>query len=113
MANGKASGPDGLHAEFYKTHEHLLLDSMLAAFNEIHEEGQLAPSMREGNIILLYKKKDPHDIRNYRPITLLNADFKILNKILVSRMKTVMDDFVPRTNWIRTQVTDCRQYTTM
>eukprot|EP00966_Prymnesium_polylepis_P128027 2960766-Prymnesium_polylepis.1 len=50
--------------------------------------------MKEGSIILLYKKKDPRGIRNYRPITLLNADYKILTKIIVSRFKRVMDSFV-------------------
>ena len=43
--------------------------------------------MRTGEIIVLYKKEDPRDVRNYRPITLLNYDYKILLKILVERMK--------------------------
>jgi hypothetical protein len=72
----------------------LLLDHLVAVFNEMHQEGLLSDSMKEGNIILLYKKKDPRDIRNSRPITLLNADYKILTKIIVSRFKKIMDSFV-------------------
>ena len=94
MARGKASGPDGLHAELYRTHESLLLDFLTQVFNEMHREGVLTDSMRRGNIILLYKKKDPYDIRNYRPITLLNADYKILTKILVERLKSVVTEWV-------------------
>ena len=60
----------------------------------MHREGVLTDSMRRGNIILLYKKKDPYDIRNYRPITLLNADYKILTKILVERLKSVVTEWV-------------------
>ena len=47
--------------------------------------------MHEGDIILLYKKKDPKDIRNYRPITLLNTDYKILTKILATKLKRVCE----------------------
>ena len=50
--------------------------------------------MRLGEIILLYKKKDPRDVRNYRPITLLNTDYKILTKILGARMKKVIDTVI-------------------
>ena len=109
MAKGKACGPDGLHAEFYRTHENLLLDFLTHTFNEMHAEGSLTDSMRRGNIILLYKKKDPYDIRNYRPITLLNADYKVMTKILVARLKLVVADFVsrPQTGFVpQRQITD-------
>ena len=94
MATHKACGPDDLAAELYKTHEDMLATHLTEVYNEMHTEGTLLQSMREGEIILLYKKKDPRDIRNYRPITLLNADYKILSKILVARLKPVMNDFI-------------------
>ena len=43
--------------------------------------------MKPGDIVLIYKKKDPKEIRNYRPITLLNSDYKILTTILAERPK--------------------------
>jgi hypothetical protein len=43
---------------------------------------------------MLYKKGDRCDPRNYRPITLLNTDYKIFTRILASRMKTVVHEFV-------------------
>ena len=43
--------------------------------------------MKQGDIVLIYKKKDPKEIRNYRPITLLNSDYKILTTILAERLK--------------------------
>ena len=60
-------------------------------YNECGADGQLTPTMMLGEIILLYKKKDPRDVRNYMPITLLNIDYKILAEILVSRLKKVID----------------------
>jgi len=52
--------------------------------------------MREGDIILLYKKGYSRDPRNYRPITLLQVDYKILAKILVARMKKTVNNFVSK-----------------
>eukprot|EP00962_Isochrysis_galbana_P049797 scaffold21269_cov119-Isochrysis_galbana.AAC.10 len=47
---------------------HLHLHNTLV---EAHAVGALPPTMREGDIVLLYKKGDSRDPRNYRPITLL------------------------------------------
>ena len=51
-------------------------------------------TMRDGEIILLYKKADPSDIRNYRPITLLNVDYKILAKVVVEGFKPIIDHLI-------------------
>ena len=47
---------------------------------------------------MLYKKKDRKDIRNYRPITLLNGDYKILTRVLCRRMKRVIGKVISREN---------------
>ena len=47
--------------------------------------------MQEGEVALIYKKKDPKDIRNYRPITLLNNDYKILARVLTEKIKGVCE----------------------
>ena len=44
----------------------------------MHKEGSLGGSFLKGDIALIYKKLDPRDIRNYRPITCLNYDYKII-----------------------------------
>ena len=91
---GKAPGPDGLHTELYKCNEKLFVPMLTSLFNEALERGALPSSMKEGIITLLFKKKDPRDIRNYRPITLLNTDYKILARVLSERLKKMMDKFV-------------------
>tara|TARA_B100000524_G_scaffold44245_1_gene21137 strand:- start:20 stop:379 length:360 start_codon:yes stop_codon:yes gene_type:complete len=48
--------------------------------------------MRQGDIVLIIiYKKDPKEIRNYRPITLLNRDYKILTTILAGRLKNICE----------------------
>ena len=57
MAANKATGPDGIPAEFYTQFEYLILARLHAVLTEAAERGWLDENMREGDIILLYKKK--------------------------------------------------------
>ena len=90
-ANNKSPGPDGLPGEFYRAYEMIIAQPLKDAITESQKTNKLPPSMLEGDISLIYKKKDPKDIRNYRPITLLNVDYKILTKILADRLKKVCE----------------------
>lgn len=90
----KAPGPDGIHNEFYIHNENAVAPMLTQALNEIHRHGLLPDSFLQGEITYIYKKKDPHDIRNYRPITLLNTDYKILTRILTKRIEKGMKEFV-------------------
>ena len=94
MANRKSPGPDRIPAEFYRNFEAVIADKLRDVYYEMHELGELAPSFLEGEIALIYKKKDPRDIRNYRPITCLNADYKILTKIIVMRLNRTLDTII-------------------
>ena len=94
LPTGKSPGPDRLPNAFYKNFADLLAPLLAAAFNEAHEKGELPPEMREGLISVLYKKKDRADPRNYRPITLLNGDYKIMMRILTQRMNEAIVQFV-------------------
>jgi len=89
-ANNKSPGPDGLPAEFYKTFwaklSALLLDMLLAT----HSLSSLPLSMQTGIISLLFKKGDRKLLKNWRPISLLNADFKLIGKILAHRMGIIL-----------------------
>jgi hypothetical protein len=94
IAPRKSPGPDGIPPEFYRRFATMLSTDMTEMYNECLKNRQLTPTMYLGEIILLYKKKDPRDVRNYRPITLLNLHYKILAKILVSRLKEVIETII-------------------
>ena len=90
----KSPGPDGIPSEFYKYFLNLAAPLLLGVFNEAIERGELPSFMKDGIISLLYKKKDRRDIRNYRPVTLLNSDYKIFTKILTNRLKAVITQLI-------------------
>ena len=64
------TGPDGLPAEFYKIYEDIITEPLKEALDECYKSGDFTGSMKQGDIVLIYKEKDPKEIRNYRPITL-------------------------------------------
>jgi exonuclease III len=86
----KSPGLDGLTAEFYHSMSAKIAPLMLRTFQKAYEEGHLSESQRSGLITTIFKKGDPEELKNYRPISLLNVDAKILSKILANRLKLAM-----------------------
>ena len=95
MNAGKTPGNDGLTVELYKSFwEHL----KTPFFNSVlysKQVGELSTSQRQAIIKLLEKKeKDKRFIENWRPISLLNVDTKIISKALASRLKNVLPSLI-------------------
>jgi len=94
MKNNKSPGRDGIPVEFYKVFWHDLNEILVDSFNESFANGTLSPSQRTSVISLLFKKGDKYDIKNYRPISLTNIDYKIVASVLALRLKKVLPSII-------------------
>ena len=93
MESGKSPGTDGLPAEFYKVFWKDVSAFLISSLNRSHQKGNLAITQRRGIISLIPKKdKALNELKNWRPITLLNCDYKIASKAIASCLKLVLPD---------------------
>lgn len=89
---GKAPGPDGIPAEFYlKKTEETITPFFKVLLDEIRFKNSIPPTWQEVVISIIPKQGlDHREIRNYRPISLINTDYKIFAIILASRLKRIL-----------------------
>jgi hypothetical protein len=88
LLNGKSPGSDGFTADFYKFFWPTIRPAVYESLLYAKGKGNLSIDQRRGIINLIPKKdKDPRELKNWRPISLLNTDYKIITKLLANRIK--------------------------
>ena len=88
-------GEDGFTVEFYNTFYEILGQDLVNSLNESYELGELSISQRRG-VISLVPKEDSNLLllSHWRPITLLNVDYKIASKAIAKRIENVLPKLI-------------------
>ena len=86
----KTPGPDGLTTEFYSSFWDFLRPLLVDVFNECFANGELCQSMKASLTRLVFKRC----LKNWRPISLLNSDYKIGSKALSLRLSKVLGSII-------------------
>ena len=95
MEPEKTPGSDGIPAEFYKIFWNDISEHLVTSINHAYQNEQFSVTQRRGIIKLIPKKDaEPFLIKNWRPISLLNCDYKIAAKALANRLKKVLPKLV-------------------
>ena len=90
----KAPGPDGLTRAFYLKFWDVLKHNYIESIKETLREDELSEMQKRGAIRISHKKGDRTKLGNYRPITLLNVDLKILSRLLSKRLSLVLASLI-------------------
>ena len=93
----KAAGPDGIRAELFHLHTDTWAKILTPIVNDAMTGKPLPNLFRTAIVILLYKKGQPTEPANYRPIALLNVIAKLLSAIHNTRLRDFLPDIIPQT----------------
>ena len=93
--NNKSPGNDGIPIEFYKKCWNFICEPFINCINESFVKEELSNSQKQAVITLIEKQgKDRTLIENWRPISLVNVDAKIISKVIASRLKNVLPNII-------------------
>ena len=95
MQPNKSPGSDGLSRSFYLKFFHLLGDTLCSVINLAYENGELSRSQKLSYITLICKDDTRADeMKCYRPISLLNIDYKIFSKVIANRLGNILPSII-------------------
>lgn len=90
MNTNKSPGPDGLTVEFYQKFWDLLAPHLFNVYNACYDSVEMCDSMKTSHTPVIFKKGDRKSLKNWRPISLLNVDYKICLKAVSIRLSKVL-----------------------
>ena len=86
-AKKKSPGSDGIPSDFYQLYWDIIGKDLYEVLKMEINNKRLTKSQLEGVIVLIKKSSNAKDIKHFRPITLLNCDYKILARIVANRLR--------------------------
>ena len=94
LKNGSCPGSDGIPIEVYKVFWKQIEDVFMDNIQYTYEHGT-SPTAGQGILNVIPKKgKDPRMLKNLRPITVLNVDYKVMEKAISNRMTPALCEII-------------------
>lgn len=94
MQDLKALGLDGFPAIFYKQMWSTVGDEMVRAFTSFFHLGSMPKEVNSSLIVLIPKTSNPSSVNHYRPISLCDVVYKVISKLLVSKLRPLLDKII-------------------
>ena len=89
-ARRKSPGIDGLSLEFYTANWETVHSELLVLLNHMFLDKHMSRTQKHGIIVCLPKSTSPCTLEDYRPISLLTAEYKLLARILARRLRHIL-----------------------
>jgi hypothetical protein len=93
----KAPGPDGFPARFLQRNWGLLKDEVVAAVQLFFESGIMPSEVNDTAIVMIPKKNEPQELKDFRPISLCNVTYKVVSKCIANRLRLILDEIIAPT----------------
>lgn len=93
----KAPGPNGMTSLFYQRFWNMVGPDVCSMVRNFFVTGELDDSLNQTNICLIPKTDRPSLMTEFRPISLCNVGYKIISKILSSRLKHILPELISET----------------
>jgi hypothetical protein len=90
----KSPGPDGINHEFFTKEWDIIKEDLKDIMNDRYINGSISDSQKHGYIVCLPKNANPMSPDKYRPLTLLNTDYKLLTRITANRFQPWIDNIL-------------------
>jgi hypothetical protein len=95
MSNDKAVGADGISVEAMKAGGAFLHGQLAKLFTNCLRQNITPDNWKSSKMVLIHKKGDNRNLKNYRPISLLSNVYKLYTKVLTNRLQHQLDDNQP------------------
>ena len=109
MNQNKSPGIDGLPIEFYLKFWKIIKNELCEIVINMINGENLQENQRKAILVLIYKDGEINQLKNWRPISLICSDVKIVAKVLARRLKQLMDKIISRNQYCvqNRTISDC------
>lgn len=97
IKGGSGAGPDGSNGKFYQQHWSIVGPTICSEIKEFFRSGIFPQEWNFTNICLIPKISNPTKMSDMRPISLCSVHYKIISKILCSRLKRILPEVISDT----------------